>query len=173
MKPQLAKSIYKDCKDRGYVEHEGVLYPPAQAAALNLNQPKKKKRVITLKTGWIDDERNIKNKAAQKDMFMMLMQKDLSLDVWPEFFFTVERLYRLDYAIPEYKIGVEVDGGTWSKEKSGHSSGTGLARDREKSSLLSSLGWSLIRVEPKELISDYTINLIKSTIENKKNNQKY
>jgi very-short-patch-repair endonuclease len=73
----------------------------------------------------------------------------------------IDRLYRLDNAYPEFKIGIEVDGGTLSKERSGHSTGTGLARDREKSTLLATLGWLLIRVTPKELMTLKTIELIK------------
>jgi hypothetical protein len=168
MKPALAKAIYKDCIERGYILHGDQLLPPAQAAALGLDKPvKKKKRVITLKTGWIDDERNIKNKAGQRDMFMMYLEKELQLDVWPEFFFSTERLFRFDYAIPEYKIAIEQEGGIWAKGNSGHSSGTGISRDMEKSNLAQANGWVVIRRTPDQMITSETIELIRSIIKQK------
>lgn len=173
MKPALAKAIIKDIRERGYIEHNGIFYPPAQAAALAIGIPKKKKRVITHKTGWIDDTRNIKNKQAQKDMFMMLIEKELQVDVWPEFFFSTERLYRIDYAIPtmakspQLKIAIEVNGGVWSKGNSGHSSGKGILRDYEKANLLQSLGWKLITITPDQMLTSETVELVKSVIKQK------
>ncbi len=169
-------SIVKEVKRKGYVEVNGVLYPPNSSQALEYLQrqaliPKKKnKRLKAIKTGWITDSRNIKNKESQRDVFMMLIKKEFGLSVWPEFFFSTERLYRLDYAIPvdrngkELKIGIEVQGGIWAKGNSGHSSGTGIARDMDKSNLLQSLGWNLIQVTPTQLLTNYTFDLIRKMI---------
>ena len=168
MKPAQAKAIIQDIRKRRYVEHGGVFYPPEQAAALSILETVKKPRTHHIKTGWIDDTRNLANKAKQSDMFMKLVMVELGLDVWPEFYFDTERQYRLDYAIPEYKVGVEVDGGIFAKGNSGHSSGKGIKRDQEKSSLLASKGWFLIRITPHELLSLSTIELIKKTISHAK-----
>jgi hypothetical protein len=168
MKPALAKAIVHNCLERGYIMVGDNLYPPNHPKAIAAVEirNKRKPRTTHIKTGDIHDIRNIANKEKQRDMFTMLMEKE-GLDCWPEFFFSTERLFRLDYSFPEYKIGIEVDGGTWSKERSGHSSGTGLARDREKSTLLATLGWSLIRVTPQELLTAKTIKTIKKIISNK------
>ena len=165
MKPQLAKSIYKDCKDRGYVEHEGVLYPPAQAAALNLNKPKKKKRAKYFRTGGTDDELNLKHKNEIKDQFTMLMY-NIGFPCWPEFLFMKDRKYAMDYAWPEYKLCLEVEGGIFMKGNSGHSSGTGIQRDMDKISQSAALGWRTIRVTPNDLFTEKTIKLIKKCIIN-------
>jgi very-short-patch-repair endonuclease len=165
----ILKSVYKDCIDRGYVAVGDQLYPPGHPVlSLQIKKPAKKRAKNIAKTGWIDDDRNIRNKEAQKDMFIKLVENELNIEIWPEFYFSVDRLFRLDYAYPELKIGIEVDGGTWSKKRSGHSSGTGLARDREKSTLLATLGWLLIRVTPQELMTLKTIETIKKIIENGK-----
>jgi len=165
MKASISRAIIKDCLERGYIADGDNLYPPnhPKAIAITEARSKRKPRTTHVKTGDINDTRNIANKEKQKDMFTMLMEKE-GLDCWPEYFFSTERLYRLDYAFPEYKIGLEVDGGTWSKERSGHSSGTGLARDREKSTLLATLGWALIRVTPQELMTAKIIETIKKII---------
>lgn len=168
MKPALAKAIYKDCIERGYILHGNHLLPPAQAAALGVGKPAKKKRSPNLvKTGWIDDERNIKNKLAQKDMFIMFLEKEMQLEVWPEFYFSTERLFRFDYAVPKYKIAIEQEGGIWAKGNSGHSSGTGISRDMEKSNLAQSKGWVVIRRTPDQMITVETIELIKAVIKQK------
>jgi hypothetical protein len=169
----LLKGVYRDCLERGYILVGDNLYPPNHPAAIahHVARAKRKPRTVHVKTADIYDTRNIKNKQ-QRDSFTMLMEKE-GLDCWPEYFFSTERLYRLDYAIliPRdsgvLKIGVECDGGTWSKERSGHSSGTGLARDREKATLLATLGWLLIRVTPQELMTTKTIETIKSIINQK------
>lgn len=169
-------SIWKELKQNGWIEINNSLHHPNSSQALEYLQrqallPKKKtKRLKVIKTGWIDDSRNIKNKGNQRDVFMMLIEKEFGLSVWPEFFFSTERLYRLDYAIPvdqngkELKIGIEVQGGIWAKGNSGHSSGKGITRDMDKSNLLQSLGWSLIQVTPSQILTNYTIELIRKMI---------
>lgn len=168
MKPALAKAIYKECIDKGYIEYNNVLYPPSQAAALNIKKPIKAKRKNLVKTGDVNDERNIRNKANQRDVFMMLIETDLKLEVWPEYFFTLERQYRFDYAIPELKIAIEQNGGIWSKGNSGHSSGKGIQRDMDKTALAASLGWTVISRSPEQMQTTETLNLIKSAIQHKK-----
>lgn len=168
----ILKSVYKDCLDRGYIIHGDQLLPPNHPAALRISEvsPKKKKKVITLKTGWIDDSRNIKNKAAAVDLFMRLVKIELDLEVWPEFYFSIERAYRFDYSIPVahdskvLKIAIEQEGGIWAKGNSGHSSGTGIQRDMDKNNLALSQGWVIIRRTPDQLFTMETINLIKSVI---------
>lgn len=49
------------------------------------------------------------------------------------------RKFRWDFAWPEHKLLVEVNGGTWGK--GGHSTGTGIARDYEKNNLANLAGY--------------------------------
>jgi len=171
----ILKAVYKDCLDRGYVLIGDNLYPPGHAAVLDLVKPKKNKRATIHKTGWIDDDRNIKNKAAAADVFIQLVNIELDLEVWPEFFFSAERLYRFDYAIPvlnlsnstPLKIAIEQEGGIHMRGNSGHSSGTGIQRDMDKNNLAISQGWVIIRRTPADLCTSQTIQLIKSVIMNK------
>lgn len=156
-------ALIKEVKTRGYVEVNGVLYPPNSVQALSI-PPKAKKRSKTIKTGWIDDSRNIKNKEKYKDPFIQLVKQELGIEVWPEFYFSTDRLFRIDYAIPEHNIAIEQEGGIWMKGKSGHSSGTGIARDMEKNNLLVEKEWRLIRRQPSKMLTIETINLIKNML---------
>ncbi|SMG32413.1 hypothetical protein [Sphingobacterium psychroaquaticum] len=156
-------ALIKDIKSRGYVEVNGVLYPPNSIQALSI-ATKPKKRTKVLKTGGIDDTRNIKNKEKYNDPFIQFVKQELGIELWPEFYFCTDRLFRIDYAIPEFKIAIEQEGGIFMKGNSGHSSGTGIARDMEKNNLLVSMGWRLIRRQPSEMLTIETISLLKQIL---------
>jgi hypothetical protein len=156
-------ALVKDLKIRGYVEINGVLFPPSSKEAKSIIG-KPKKRTKTLKTGDVNDTRNIKNKTKYKDPFIQFVKQELGVEIWPEFYFCIERQFRIDYAIPQYKIAIEQEGGIYMKGNSGHSSGTGIARDMEKNNLLVSKGWKLIRRQPNEMLTIETVVLISSIL---------
>jgi very-short-patch-repair endonuclease len=168
MKLKQAKELIADITKRGWVKVGDKYLPPSQAKDVKKAKSKKPKAKVT---GWIDDDRNIRNKQNNKEPFIRLVEQELGLIVWPEFYFSTERKYRIDYAIPidkngkEIKVAVEVDGGIWSRGKSGHSSGVGIKRDQQKTSLLAANGWRLLRFEPTEILTIGTIDLIKKAIE--------
>ena len=58
------------------------------------------------------------------------------------------RKYPWDFAIgtdPEKtRLLIEVQGGTWSRQRSGHSTGAGIRRDAEKLNLATSRGWKCL-----------------------------
>jgi hypothetical protein len=152
-------ALVKDLKIRGYVEINGVLFPPSSKEAKSIIS-KPKKRTKTLKTGDVNDTRNIKNKSKYNDPFIQFVKQELGIELWPEFYFCTERQFRIDYAIPQYKIAIEQEGGIFMKGNSGHSSGTGIARDMEKNNLLVSKGWRLIRRQPNEMLTIETLNIM-------------
>lgn len=156
-------ALIKDLKFRGYVEINGVLFPPSSKEAKSIiNIPKKRTKMS--KTGDIDDTRNIKNKLKYSDPFIQFVKQELGIELWPEFYFCTERQFRIDYAIPQYKIAIEQEGGIFMKGNSGHSSGSGIARDMEKNNLLVSKGWKLLRRQPNEMLTIETVSLISKLI---------
>lgn len=68
------------------------------------------------------------------------------------------REWRFDYAIPELKIALEVEGGIWNAGR--HVRLDGFRRDMEKYNEAAALGWLLIRVIPNELLSVNTLQLL-------------
>lgn len=58
--------------------------------------------------------------------------------------FTEKRKFRIDWAWPPYKVGIELQGGTWSG--GAHVRGAGYRRDCEKLNLAQGLGWTLFWV---------------------------
>jgi very-short-patch-repair endonuclease len=68
-----------------------------------------------------------------------------------EYRFHHTRHWRLDFAWPEVKLALEVEGGTYMTTASGHRSISGLARDLAKYNELACAGWLLLRVRPEQL----------------------
>ena len=171
MKPSQAKELINNCIKRGWVRDGDKLLTPAEAAALNIEPASVKRLPKAKRTGWIDDELNIRNKAKYTDQFTMLMKIELNLDIWPEFLFTIERQWRFDYAIPVNQVGrglkiaIEVEGGIHTGGR--HVRGTGYEADMQKYSMASIEGWTLIRVTPSQLMTSETIEMIKKAIQNK------
>lgn len=73
-----------------------------------------------------------------------------------------DRLFRLDFAWPDYRIGVEVQGQIWSK--GGHSSGTGITRDCEKRNLGNLEGWTLLEVTERHITAGTAIEWIRRAL---------
>jgi very-short-patch-repair endonuclease len=57
--------------------------------------------------------------------------------------FDDKRLWRFDFALPDYKIGIEYEG--LNSEKSGHTTLKGYTKDTEKYNQAQALGWKVIR----------------------------
>lgn len=66
-----------------------------------------------------------------------------------EYRFHPERRWRLDFAWPERKIALEVEGGVWVYGRHNHP--RGFLRDMEKYNELAAMGWRLIRLTPQQV----------------------
>ena len=73
--------------------------------------------------------------------------------------FHPERRWRFDYAFPAAKVALEVEGGVWSGGR--HTSGAGFVKDMEKYNAAACLGWKVLRIQPRQLLTTATIKLIK------------
>ena len=79
-----------------------------------------------------------------------------------EVVFAPPRKYRADYCWRAARVIVERNGGIW--KKGGHSSGTGLLRDYEKSNLAQLLGWTYLVYTPRQLDSGEAIEELKGVL---------
>jgi len=84
-----------------------------------------------------------------------------------EYRFNSARMFRADFAIPEYRILIEVEGGTWGAS-SRHTTGKGFRDDCEKYNSACCLGWRVLRYttdmlqeNPGQVLSD-VLCIIKS-----------
>lgn len=98
-----------------------------------------------------------------------LVIKEKGFNLKKEFQFHQVRKFRFDYAIEEFKVAIEVEGGVFTK--GAHGSITGILRDIEKYNLAAKDGWTILRTLPGKIFDFEFIRLIEETIENKKKSQ--
>jgi very-short-patch-repair endonuclease len=67
-----------------------------------------------------------------------------------EFRFHTGRKYRFDFAWPDQRLALEVDGGQWAPGGGRHARDT----DRAKLNLAAILGWRVMRYSPQMLLED-------------------
>lgn len=96
------------------------------------------------------------------DVFTTICKTDLRVECVKEFKFHPVRKWRFDYAIPEHKIALEVEGGVWTGGR--HTSSVGFLKDMEKYNTATLMGWRVFRTTPDELYRLKTLNLLKTAI---------
>ena len=79
-----------------------------------------------------------------------------------EYQFHPTRKHRMDFAWPDHKLGLEVEGGVWSRGR--HGRGSGIILDMEKHTLAAEEGWRIIRVVPDDLYMLSTIDSIEKAL---------
>lgn len=108
--------------------------------------------------------RQTKPQQPKSDFFTLLCRSDLKVECVKEHKFHPTRKWRFDYALPEHKIAVEVEGGVWTGGR--HTSPKGFLNDMEKYNTATIMGWRVLRTVPDELCSNATLNMIRESIKN-------
>ena len=80
-----------------------------------------------------------------------------------EFVFCEQRRWRFDFAFPERKIAVEVEGGVWVQGR--HNRGRGYSDDCHKYSIAAALGWTVLRFTARQIQTGLAYNLTRAVIE--------
>lgn len=109
-----------------------------------------------------------------EQVFSEIIKTELpEIDIVPQYKWHPFRRFKADFAIPEYKILIEIEGGIWNRRA--HGSIRGILNDIEKSNLAQAEGWKLFRVVangrkglPGFLNADHVIEAIKRSINGKK-----
>jgi len=73
------------------------------------------------------------------------------------------RRYRWDFAWPEARVLVEINGGTYAHM--GHSTGTGIARDYEKSNLAVLAGWKVFAFDRRMVEGGAALAVVSKALE--------
>jgi very-short-patch-repair endonuclease len=76
-----------------------------------------------------------------------------------EYRFHPVRKFRFDFAWPERKIAVEIDGGTWARGR--HTQGAGFARDAVKNNLALMDGWRVFHFDADMVKSTAAIEFMR------------
>jgi very-short-patch-repair endonuclease len=75
----------------------------------------------------------------------------------PEHRFHPTRKWRLDWAWPELKVALEVEGGYAVGGR--HTRVGGFLKDQEKYNALAVMGWRLLRVTPRDVANGHALTL--------------
>ena len=92
----------------------------------------------------------------------LLLQSGLPLPT-PEHPFARDwgRRWRFDFAWPDLRLAVEVDGGIWIPGGGRHNRGAGYEADVEKLNVAVILGWRVLRFTPRHLANGSAITAIR------------
>ena len=81
--------------------------------------------------------------ATEHELLMGIYLDELKLEHVREYCFHEARKWRFDFAAPEYKLAIELEGGIWTNGR--HSRGRGFQNDLSKYQEAACLGWTVIR----------------------------
>ena len=70
--------------------------------------------------------------------------------------------WRMDYAWPEERVALEVEGAVWTGGR--HTRGAGFSEDLRKYNAAGSMGWIVLRCQPKELLRVATVEMVKAAM---------
>ena len=73
--------------------------------------------------------------------------------------FHPKRKWRFDFAWPDVRLALEVEGGVWTGGR--HTRGSGFLGDVEKYNAAAVMGWRVLRCTPSTLLKLETVNTIK------------
>lgn len=79
-----------------------------------------------------------------------------------EYRFHPERKWRFDFAWPEHKVALEIDGGTWGGGR--HTRGAGFEEDCHKLNAAAVLGWRVLRATGGMVHDGTAINTLEALL---------
>lgn len=82
-----------------------------------------------------------------------------------EYKFHPVRRFKFDFAYPDVKVAVEIEGGIFTG--GAHGSASGILRDIEKYNLAAVNGWIVYRVPTKDVYKDFIFADIKKLLDNR------
>lgn len=102
------------------------------------------------------------------DVFTFLLHQRLGVECVREYRFHPTRQWRFDYAIPDLRIAIEIDGGIWINGR--HNRASGYIGDMDKFNAAATLGWVVLKFTPQEQYTKKALDLITETIANRQQN---
>jgi hypothetical protein len=85
------------------------------------------------------------------------------LRLQPEYQFHQTRKWRIDVALLDHDIAIEIDGGAWIQGR--HGRGAGIEKDNEKYAALAIAGWRLIRCTPGQVKKGIVLGWVREALE--------
>ena len=102
-------------------------------------------------------------RAQEYEMFRRKLAAFTGCEIKPEHSFFLGRKWRIDFAIVDMEIGIEIEGGVWTC--GAHTRGKGFIEDMEKYNAAATLGWVILRFTPQDLNKITTFEIVKKVVE--------
>lgn len=83
----------------------------------------------------------------------------------PEYRFDPNRKWRIDFAWPDAKLAVEIEGGIWISGR--HTRGVGVKGDMEKYNALALAGWCLLRFDGDAVRSGSAVQQVEAALKSR------
>lgn len=99
---------------------------------------------------------------AQRVQLTALLRHHGLPDPVAEHRFHPTRRWRFDYCWPTHRVALEVDGGIYTGGR--HTRGAGTEGDHEKFNEAAVLGWRVLRVTPRKLLTSATMGLLQRVL---------
>ena len=96
----------------------------------------------------------------------ILKRSHKGLKIVKEYQFHPERKWRFDYAFPDLRIAVEIDGAVWTYGR--HNNAKGYIGDMEKLNTAASMGWLVLRFTTEAKFTTAALALVADTIRTRK-----
>lgn len=74
--------------------------------------------------------------------------------------------WRFDWAWVDHRVALEVEGGVFSGGR--HTRGSGFVGDMSKYNAAGTLGWIVLRCQPKDLLKTATLSMVRQAIATRK-----
>ena len=95
-------------------------------------------------------------------LFLALCRRAGMPEPTPELRFAPPRRFRFDWAWPEARVALEVEGAVWTSGR--HTRGSGFLKDVEKYNLAASLGWLVFRTTPQQLTDLALVRMVATAV---------
>ncbi len=99
----------------------------------------------------------------EETLWLMMRAEGIADGFERQYRFLPERKYRADFAHPQKRIIVEVDGGGWIYGR--HHRPQGYEQDRERDNLAVIAGWRVLRFTPAMIRDGRAVQFIKLALE--------
>lgn len=98
------------------------------------------------------------------DVFTLCVSQQLGTRCLKELQFDEKRKFRFDYALPEFRLAIEIDGGIWKEGGGRHNRASGWLGDQEKLNLAVTQGWRILHFTPQQQMTGYALDCIREAI---------
>ncbi len=99
-----------------------------------------------------------KQSPLERELETQLVRAGLAFE--KQFRFAPLRKWQSDFYLAHYAVLIECDGAVWSRGKTGHNSGTGIAKGYERCNEAQILGYKMLRFEGKAIKSGEALLMI-------------